>query len=329
MNRVLTPELSTPPLPPRNVAPLELSGATMGTSWTLRAFAPAGFNARRLHDEICGMLDAIVREMSPWEVDSDLSRFNTLDAGDSINLSTHFSAVIDCALRIAEETNGAFDPTLGALVDLWGFGAKPPAREAPNDDDINSALACSGWRKLKRDGAKLVQTGGLRLDLNGIAKGHAVDEAARIVSAAGVASFLIEIGGELKSVGVKPDGQPWWIDLERPPGDASTPLLLALYNQAVASSGDYRRSAEINGESIAHTIDPKTGRPLGNGIASVSVLHSSCMAADAYATAIQVLGAERGIAFADQAGLAAMLTERGADGFREHLSAAAAAMLAD
>jgi thiamine biosynthesis lipoprotein len=329
MNRVLTPDLETPPLPPRNVAPLELSGATMGTSWTLRAFASADFNAQRLHDEISAMLDAIVREMSPWEDGSTLSRFNALGADGGINLSTHFSAVLDCALRVAEETDGAFDPTLGALVDLWGFGAKPPAREVPNDDEIETARAASGRRKLKRDGATLVQPGGLRLDLNGIAKGYAVDDAARIVGAAGVASFLIEIGGELKSVGVKPDGQPWWVDLERPPGDASPPLLLALYNQAVASSGDYRRTATVGGEAIAHTIDPATGRPLRGGVAAVSVLHASAMAADAYATAIQVLGAERGLAFAERSGLAAILTERTPAGFREHFSARAAAMLAE
>lgn len=301
----------------------------MGTSWTLRAFAPHGFNARRLHDEIAAMLDAIVREMSPWDDASELSRFNALGAGESINLSPHFSAVLECALRIAEETEGAFDPTLGALVDLWGFGAKPPAREIPSDSEIRAALAAAGWRKLKRNGATLTQPGGLRLDLNGIAKGYAVDEAARIVSAAGVVSFLIEIGGELKSAGVKPDGQPWWVDLERAPGDEAARLLLALYNQAVASSGDYRRSAEINGETIAHTLDPATGRPLRNGVAAVSVLHASAMAADAYATAIQVLGPDRGVALADRLGLPAILSERTETGFREYFSASAAAMLAE
>jgi thiamine biosynthesis lipoprotein len=301
----------------------------MGTSWTLRAFAPLGFNTPRLQSEIEAMLGAIVREISPWDDASELSRFNALSAGESINLSPHFNAVLDCALRIADDTEGAFDPTLGALVDLWGFGAKPPARNVPTDDELQTALNASGWRKLKPDGAKLVQPGGLRLDLNGIAKGFAVDEAAQIVSASGVPSFLIEIGGELKSVGVKPDGQPWWVDLEKAPGDESSRLVLALYNQAIASSGDYRRFAEIEGETIAHTIDPKTGRPLRNAVAAVSLLHPSAMEADAYATAIGVLGAGPGLALADRLGLPAILTERTETGFREHFSARAAAMLAD
>jgi thiamine biosynthesis lipoprotein len=245
-----------------------------------------------------------------------------------LDLPPRFYAVLSHALAVAEQTGGAFDPTIGALVDLWGFGANPPGETLPSDASIKTAKASVAWRKLTRhrDG-KLRQPGGVQLDLNGIAKGYAVDEASALALRAGLTSHLMEIGGELCGAGVKPDGEPWWVDVEQPPNSTAPRTIAALYNIAIATSGDYRRSAIVEGKIISHTLAPATGRPIENGVASVTVFHQSCMQADAYSTALQVLGPERGIAFANAHDLAALMLVRTNDTFAEYISTAAQRML--
>jgi thiamine biosynthesis lipoprotein len=317
---VLVPALTAPPRAP-NGAHFAHIGDTMGTTWRVRGFATAPI-AARLGADIEPMLDRIVREMSQWEPGADLSRFNALPAGESMRLPEAFAEVLACALEIAADSDGAFDPTLGALVDLWGFGPAPPAREIPLDAEIADALAAAGWRRLAFDtqSRTLTQPGGLKLDLAGIAKGYAVDCVARLLIDAGVHSFLVEIGGELRGAGVKPDAQPWWVEIERPPKVDTAPMLVALHEFSVATSGDYRRTGELNGARIAHTIDPSTGRPLTAPPASVTVLHASCMRADAYASALTIMGPEQGLAWAAERGLMAMFVLRGENGARELMS---------
>jgi thiamine biosynthesis lipoprotein len=294
----------------------------MGTTWSVRGFGAA--EPASLHGAIVQTLDAIIGEMSQWDRCSDLSRFNTAPAGVSIEAPERLHDVLGCALEISAETGGAFDPTLGGLVDLWGFGPKPPAALPPRPSDIQAARAAAGWRRLQYAPGprRLTQPGGLRLDLAGIAKGYAVDEIARLLIAAGVTSFLVEIGGELSGHGVKPDGQPWWVEIERPPGSAADAIVAALYHLSIATSGDYRRCARIGDESISHTIDPRTGRPVKNDLAAVTILHDTCMRADAYATALMALGAEAGLAFADARGLTALFSVRTARGVEDVYSQA-------
>lgn len=305
---------------------VSLSGETMGTTWSVRAIVPPDFNTTTARAALEAALDAIIQQMSTWRPDADISRFNDLPAGASITLNAQFRAVIECALAVAAETDGAFDPTIGALVDLWGFGPTPRT-QAPSESEIRDALALAGWRKLSLTTTTLAQPGGLRLDLSGIAKGYAVDELARVLSAFGLNSYLVEIGGELRGAGVKPDAQPWWVDLEAPPASTDAPILLTLHDLAVATSGDYRRFREHDGQHIAHIIDPRTGRPLDNTVASVTVIHESCMLADAYATALSVMGAPAALAFADAHALPARIFTRGDASTREYLSAALADML--
>lgn len=327
MNRVLVPPITTPPVPPQGAAPVEFGGETMGTTWSVRAFAPAGFPTSRFASDIGALFADIIQQMSPWTPGSVINRFNDLPAGDWLELPAHFNAVLDCALEVAAQSNGAFDPTLGALVDLWGFGAQAPAHEDPTDDEIATALSQSGWRKLKRDGAKLRQPGGLRLDLNGVAKGYAVDQVIAVSKRAGLHACLAEIGGELSGYGVKPDGQPWWVELEHPPGADAPRTLVALFDLAIATSGDYRRNTIVDGQKISHTISSFTGRPIESGVSSVSVLHASCMRADALASALTVLGAPRGIELADALGICATLIESENNGMRETISASARSWL--
>lgn len=329
MTRVLVPQLAEPPARPIGGAVLALAGATMGTTWSVRLVAPPTADAQALTAMAQRALDAVVREMSPWEPLSDLSRYNRAAGGSWTPLPPAFAQVLRCALQIAEAAGGAFDPTLGALVDLWGFGSRPFSGAPPGADDVAKAREAAGWRRLVLDDDSLFQPGGLRLDLNGIAKGFAVDQVAAALDRAGVRSYLVEVGGELRGTGAKPDGQPWWVELERPPvANDGVRTLVALHGLSVATSGDYRRFFEHGGRRYAHTLDPATAAPVAHPTVSVTVLDASCMRADAYATALTVMAPDAALAFAAEHSLAAMILARGAaDSLEERLSPALAAML--
>lgn len=298
-----------------------LAGAALGTGWRVRFVAHGGDRDAARRDAIEARLAAIVAAMSQWEPASALSRFNAAPAGRWMSLPPDLASVVACALAIAEWTDGAFDPTLGRVAALLGFGAMPVA--APADAAaLAEAMREAGWRRLCFDpGARrLRQPGGLWLDLSGIGKGYAVDAVARVLRDDGVAAGLVEIGGELVGWGVKPDGEPWWVDVETPPDCSAVPLRLALCGQAVATSGDYVRGA--------HTIDPATGRSPGAAVASVSVVHADAMRADAWATAFAVLGPDQAVAMADAKEIAMRMLLRRDGGTEERLSRVMQAMLA-
>jgi len=291
----------------------------MGTGWQVKLAAPAGLDADALGQAIAARLGQLVAEMSHWEADSLLARFNRLPAGNWMALPPDFATVIAAGLDISARSDGAFDPALGALVDIWGFGPVPVAGP-PDDATITEARAASGWQRLDFDPAarRLRQPGGLRLDLSGIAKGYAVDAVADLLRARGIAHFLLEIGGELVGRGVKPDGEPWWVDLETPAPDLP-PFRVALHEIAVATSGTY-----VRGD---HNLDPATGRPAAHRIVSTSVLHASAMHADAWASALTVLGPEAGLAVAIRENVAARIVVGDADAARECISPALAELL--
>ena len=226
------------------------------------------------------------------------------------------------ALDIATRSDGAFDPAMGALVDLWGFGPPGPRDDVPDDGAIDAARAAIGPGAMELDAPllRLRRTRPARLDLSGIAKGYAVDAVAARLRGIGCTDFLVEIGGELVGVGIPPDGQPWWVDVEAPPGVALPPLRIALHGIAVATSGDYRRV----GAHGSHSINPRTGRPIAHGTASVTVVHADCCHADAWASALTVLEPDAAMALAEREGLAVQLVVRGSG---EWLSSAMRAML--
>lgn len=328
MTRVLVPQLAEPPARPIGGAVLALGGQTMGTTWSVRLVAPPTADAQALTAMARRELDGVVRQMSPWEPLSDLSRYNRAAPGGWTALPPAFAQVLRAALEIAEQTDGAFDPTLGALVDLWGFGPRPFSGAPPESRDLARARETAGWRRIVLDGDSLFQPGGLRLDLNGIAKGFAVDQVAAALDRAGVRSYLVEVGGELRGTGAKPDGQPWWVELERPPtANDGLRTLVALHGLSVATSGDYRRFFEHDGRRYAHTLDPATAAPVAHPTVSVTVLDASCLRADAYATALTVMAPDAALAFATAHGLAAMILARGPAGLEERLSPALSAML--
>jgi len=294
----------------------------MGTSWSVRIAAPPEALAAGIEPAIGAALDRIVAQMSQWEPESDLSRFNRATPGSWTSLPPEFAQVLGAALDVAARSDGAFDPAMGALADQWGFGPSGPRTRAPD-------IAGIGERRIDFEPLllRVRRTAGAALDFSGIAKGYAVDAVAACLRAMGLEDFLVEIGGELRGHGIKPDGQPWWVDIEQAPGVAVRPIRVALHGLAIATSGDYRRHFEADGRHYAHTLDPRTGAPLANGVASVTVLHAECMRADAWATALTVLGPEAGLATAEREGLAMHMVVREGRRAREILSPALAAML--
>lgn len=306
-----------------------LRGETMGTRWSVKLAQDKPREA--LRRGIQRELDAVVGQMSPWKADSDLGRYNRAPASTWHTLPAEFAIVLEAALALARDSDGAYDPTVGPLVDLWGFGPAPRRGAAPSAETIAAARARVGWRRLRFDAAnrRLQQPGGLQLDLCAIAKGRGVDRVAGWLHANGVADCLIEVGGELRACGTRPDGAPWRVGVERPAvGGAPLQTIVALRDLSIATSGDRWNAFDDGGLRYAHTIDPRTGRPAAHRLASVTVLARECMRADALATALGVLGPDTGLAWAQARGIAALFVLRGAPGLEERMTAAFAAALA-
>lgn len=308
---LVPPELSARGLS-RGGTVVALSGQTMGTTWRLSYRDPSGHDADEIMRGVQQALNVVVAEMSTWLPQSDIRRFNAAAAGTWHSVPRGFATVLARALDVAARSNGAFDPTAGPLVDLWGFGSTGMAPRVPNATEVAAACARVGWRRVARDERceRILQPGGVALDLSSIAKGFGVDEMARSLEARAIDSYLCEIGGELRGAGCKPDGSPWWVSLEHPPEwSGHVPeTIIALCGKAVATSGNYVRRFKAGGRSFGHTIDPRSGLPVDHGLVAVSVVADDCMTADALATAILVLGPEQGFAWVAREGVAACLT---------------------
>ena len=337
MRRVLVPTSLSPGQPALGSAVYDATGSTMGTSWSARAVLAPGAQAANglaISGELQRQLDIVVAQMSHWESGSDLSRFNSARTGSWCQLPPAFYKVFSYALEVADASGGAYDPCCGALVNCWGFGARHRYDQAgfyaPADSAIAAILARHDRARVTVDAQerKVLQPGGVQIDLSSVAKGYAVDQLAACLERHGVRHYLVEVGGELRGAGVKPDGQPWWVTLEGvPDGGEQTPTIIALHGLAVATSGDYRRYYRHGGARASHTLDPRTGYPIQNNVASVTVLHQECMAADALSTALSVLGVDSGMHFAEQHQLAARFLLRGPGGLDEVSSTAFKAML--
>ncbi len=327
--RVLVPLQIAPDAPALGARVHTLRGRSMGTTWCVTWSGPRVVDAPGLHVRIQQALDEVVAQMSPWEHGSDISRYNRAPADSWHALPEAFAQVLACALHVADVSEGAFDPSAGELVDLWGFGPPGPRSQVPDARSVQAALRCCGWRRLRVQDGRVYQPGGSRLDLSAIAKGHAVDRIARLLSQRGIENHLVEVGGELRGTGVRPDGQPWWVDLHVPPGAAGqvTETRVALHGLSVATSGDYlRRYTDADGAVRSHTIDPRIGWPVSHGLVSVSVLHADCMRADAWSTALTVLGVDEGLALARRHDIAALFVQRVGDRYIERSSPALEAM---
>lgn len=309
---------------------IALGGATMGTTWSVRAVCAPGTDAHVLHAVVQSALDRVVAQMSHWREDSDLGRYNRAAAGSAWTLPDAFAEVMRCALDIAEASDGAFDPTLGALVDAWGFGPSASAHAVPADATLAPLRANAGWRRLSFDASTftLIQPGGVALDLSAIAKGHGADLVARALRARSVPAALVEVGGELVGYGRKPDGGRWRVLIEAcaedaapvPAADAPPLRAVVLDGLAVATSGDRWHAFEQDGVRHAHTLDPRSGRALVDAPVATTVIADSAMRADAWATALTVMGVDAGLAFARAHDFAVRFLVRDGDRLRERLS---------
>lgn len=306
----------------------------MGSSWSARLMLPPGQDGAVLDRALQAELDQIVAQMSHWDAASLLSRYNAAPAGSWHVLPLQFFEVIEYALQICEDSGGAYDPAAGALVNLWGFGASGRYDQAgfyaPQAAALDAFIAQRGARQplLDRAGRRLLQPGGAILDLSSVAKGYAVDRMALCLQERSVRHFVVEAGGELRGAGVKANGEPWWIEIEGvPDSDAGTQTIVALHGLAIATSGDYRRYFQHGARRAAHTLDPRSGHPVGHDLASVTVLAPTCMAADALSTALTVLGPVDGLALAEQRGIAARFLVRATTGLTETTTSAWRTML--
>ena len=300
----------------------ELVGATMGTSFSVRIDAETSAADRaRVHALVEERLDALSRIMSTYDSTSELSRFNRRSSTEPFPASPELVEVLELAREVAERSGGALDVTVAPLVEAWGFG--PASRldvldgPTPSDAELARLRPPVGYENIVVDPAAgtIAKThADTRVDLSAIAKGYGVEAVSAALRAHGFESFLVEIGGELAATGSRRSGEPWRVGIERP--DDGTPGIwgsVALVDEAIATSGDYRDYYERGGVRYAHIIDPRTGRPITSRGASVTVVHASAAMADAWATALTVLGPDEGYELARREGLAALFI-RGVDG---------------
>lgn len=306
----------------RPAEPVVLSGATMGTTWEVKLRElPPGQTADLLQRAVSGVFADVDMAMSTWRGDSELSRINARPAGEWIKVSPALFEVLAAAQEISALSDGAFDVTVGPLVNVWGFGPAKTARRVPPEEDIQAARARVGYRniELDREGQRLrKRIKGLYIDLSGIAKGYAADRVARMLEEAGARDFLVEVGGEIVARGSHRNGRGWRVGIERPePGLRQPFRIVPLTNAALATSGDYRNAFYYEGDRYSHTIDPATGRPVTHSATAVTVIAPTAMRADALATALLVLGPERGLDLARREGIAALFIMRAKDGFEE------------
>ena len=295
-----------------------LRGSTMGTSYSVQlAEVPASLDAEALQRRIDALLAEVNGLMSTYQPDSELSRCNASPSTDWVPVSAELARLVAEAQAIGAASGDAFDITVGPLVNLWGFGPEVKAEQLPSQQEIDAALARIGHAKLavRLDPPALrKQRPDLYLDLSAIAKGYGVDRVAALLEQAGIANALVEIGGELYGHGQNGRGEPWRIAVEKPDPLARRVFrVVPLLDRGMATSGDYRNFFELDGRRYSHSIDPSTGRPVMHALASVTVLDESTARADAWATALLVLGPERGYALAQRLGLAALLIERDGD----------------
>lgn len=305
----------------------ELAGPTMGTTWSARLGPESPVGPAEARALIVEALDTVEEAMSTYREDSEVSRLSRQPVGDPLPLGEHTLAVLRAAREISEQSGGAFDVTVGPLVALWGFGADAESAESsePSAAAVAAARARVGYEKLRVDAGSATRTvEGLRVDLSAIAKGYAVDLAAEALEAAGVRSYLLEVGGELRVAGERAPGDPWRVGIEAPREDGTRAVHRVVMPSAgcVATSGNYRNFRDTPSGRVSHTIDPRVGRPIPRAVASVSVVHPRCVMADGWATALGVLGREEGLALAEREGLAVLMLVYEGSALREYVSPA-------
>lgn len=304
---------------------ISVSGETMGTTYHIRyVTANPNHSPERVKERVDAVLEQVNSQMSTYDPNSELSLFNQRQTTDPVVISRSLETVVRRALEIGAETNGLLDVTVGPLVNLWGFGPLGRPERVPSEEQLQAIRKQIGYQYLTVENHQLTKAiPDLYVDLSTIAKGYGVDRVAVLLEQMEIKNYLVEIGGEMRMRGTKPGEQPWRIAVEQPVSlDRAVQRIIEPGNNAVATSGDYRNYFEEDGVRYSHIIDPRTGYPIQHNLVSVTVISETCMDADAYATALTVMGAEQALAFANQKGLAVLLVTRENDQFKEYTSTA-------
>ena len=308
---------------PEMISPV-YTGFTMGTTYSIKlaSIPKREIDPDRIKTGIDRVLKEVNNQMSTYIDSSEISRFNRAGAGEWFAVSSETAMVAAKAVEVSDKSGGAFDVTVGPLVELWGFGRKKHDI-VPEDDDILEMKKIIGYRNLEFRSAPPAlkkNIAALYCDLSAIAKGHGVDRVADYLDSQSVANYMVEIGGEIRAKGKNSKGQWWKIGIASPSPGGGLQKVIQLRDTGMATSGDYRNYFEKDGIRYSHMIDPRTGRPITHTLASVTILHPSCMEADAFATAISVLGPDKGYQLALQENLPAFFIFRDVAGFVEKMT---------
>lgn len=294
-----------------------LGGPTMGSQYSLKYVASAGAaEPAQVQAEVQRVLMEIDTQMSTWRADSSVSAFNQLPAGSCQAMPAPVLELVRYGETLSVASNGAFDLTLAPLADLWGFGAQSRGRQLPSAAQLASARAVVGHQHLRIIEGTLCKDIAAQLDLASIVAGYAVDRIATRLGELGVHSYLLDVTGEIKAAGRKPDGSAWRVAIEAPRDDQQVvQQVIALDGLGMSTSGDYRNYFEKDGKRYSHTLDPQTGAPVSHELASVTVIEAFALHADGLSTLLMVLGPDRGFAYAEHAGVAALFIRRTERGF--------------
>jgi FAD:protein FMN transferase len=308
-----------------------IDGYTMGSTWSVRFSGPPSADVAAVQAQLEAELAALDFALSGYRNDSALARLNAAPVGEWIDIPDHLWNVLYFGLELWRESGGAFDLTVKPLVDLWGFGAAQPRVSVPTEAEIAAARSRvdSGQLELAADGHRARRLADISIDVDGVAPGYAAGVLSGWLTAHGFGNHLVEIGGEMHASGLRPDGERWRVGIETPElARGHVDRVVAVTDAAVTTAGDYRDYFEVDGARYTHILDPLTGRPVAHNIASVTVLAPGKLTADGYATAIMVMGEERGLAFADARDLPVLMVLRANDGaFHERYNKSFAAYM--
>jgi len=305
----------------RALVEVTLSGATMGTRYAADFYAPETLDIDALKAALFQSVDRVDCQMSTWKADSDLMRVNAAPVNAWVHIPQELTQVLAKAIEIGAMSNGAFDIGVGDIVDAWGFGAG--GCDGPDAASITGLLGHSRppaheVLELNEADGQVRKLGPISLDLSGIAKGFGVDEMTRCVEKFGIENALLSLDGELRAIGKQADDKEWTIAVEKPDYEVRSPHgVIALSNASVATSGDYRHWIDVGESRFSHTMNGRTGGPLQNAVASATVIAPECMAADAWATVLLVMGESAAVAIAEARYINALLIIRDGTDLRE------------
>src|SRR5690554_2490710 len=287
------------------------SDATMGTRYNISAQLPQGVKKAAVQKKIDERLEQINHSMSTWRDNSLISQFNRAAVASTLEVDADFIQVLQISRDVYQASAGAFNPAVGALVDLWGFGPRlsiEQIQQLPAAQDIADAMAKTDFTSVKNNGLMLEKTAELQLDFSAVAKGYGVDALAHVLRDFGVKNYMVEIGGEIATLGHSAKGKAWRIGIESPDNVRGHVITaIDVMESAMATSGDYRNFFNVDGKHCSHTIDPRTGSPISNPLASVTVLADNVAIADAWATALTVMGEQQALVLAEKFNLAVYL----------------------